>query len=227
MTEYNDLLAAVDALTKSQIEHMAQKDDNGKWLKTHTVEHPPLLVRLKQAVTPSTNTSAGSSALASTRNIIDSTAMFEYAKMSSAVGDWCRIYKVATTRDPVVDLRRWYIAYELNPSGTGWHERELRRWANVIRNIIDRPEQLTIDLPCPVCGSDTWVNPEGEQLRHPIVVTYRLNDEGAMTGERAACRSAALTSEGEIVACGAVWETLESIQELGEELSERHDKKMS
>jgi hypothetical protein len=44
-----------------------------------------------------------------------------------------------------------------------------------------------------------------------------------MTGERAACRSSR-EEDGEIIGCGAVWETLESIQELGEEISEKEDK---
>jgi hypothetical protein len=212
MTDTNSLLDAVDALTKERTEHMAQTDDDGKWLRTHTTQHPPLLTELKNAINPSSNTAAGSSALASTRNLIDSDALFEYGKMTSAIGDWCRIYKVPTTRDPITDLRRWYIGFELNPSDSGWHEKELRRWAATIRGILN-PPTLTIPVEgaCPVCLATEWgdiINGGGTQ---PVQVRVWVDeDSGAATGHTALCR-----------ACRAVWSGFDAVMELGEEVNEK------
>lgn len=222
MTDTNSLLDAVDALTKERTEHMAQTDDDGKWLRTHTTQHPPLLTELRNAINPSSNTAAGSSSLASTRNLIDSDAMFEYGKMTGAIGDWCRIYQVRPTKDPIVDLRRWYIAFELNRSDSGWHERELRRWAHVIRNILEPPKKFEVKIACPVCHSWIWINPDGEQIRYPIIVTYRLTIDGTMANEKAHCRASTTDSAGTPIPCGAEWDSFAAIEELGEETEERH-----
>jgi hypothetical protein len=210
MTE--TLLDAVDALTKPRIDHVAQVDDDGKWLRNHTVTNDPLLTELKNAINPSSNTAAGSSALASTRNLIDSDAMFEYGKMTGAIGDWCRIYKVRPTRDPIVDLRRWYVAFELNPSDSGWHEKELRRWASTIKGILNPPTlTIPVEAPCPICGATEWgdiINGGGTQ---PVQVRVWVDeDSGAATGHTALCR-----------ACKAVWSGFDAVMELGEEVNEK------
>lgn len=225
MTEPNTLLDAVDALTKPVRTKVIQEIVVVPWLPratTHTAEHPPLLTQLRDKITPSSNTSAGSASLAHMRNIIDSDAMFEHAKITAAIGDWCRIYDVERTRDPVVDLRRWYIAFTRNPSDSGWHERELRRWAGVIKNILEPAQKFEVLTPCPVCGSDSWVNPEGETIPHPILVTYRLSHDGGMIDEKATCRASSTDDEGFQAPCGATWDSFAAIAELGQELAERH-----
>lgn len=212
MTETNDLLDAVDVLTKPMIEHVSQVDDDGKWLRNHTVVSEPLLTALKNAINPSSNTAAGSSALASTRNLIDSDAMFEYGKMTSAIGDWCRIYKVRPTKDPIVDLRRWYVAFELNPSDSGWHEKELRRWASTIRNIIHPPNVvISVDGPCPVCQAVSWGDVINGGGTMPVQIKFwEDEDTKSSHGHTALCRS-----------CKAVWFGYDAVMELGEEVAEK------
>lgn len=222
MTDRNELLDTVDLLTKPRHDHIAQIDDDGTWLKAHTTEYPPLLVQLKQAVNPSTNTSVGSSSLASTRNLIDSDALFEYGKISSAIGDWCRIYQVQTTRDPIVDLRRWYVAFIGNPSDSGWHLRELKRWAGVVMNILEPPKKFDLVVPCPVCGQDEYPNQDGDMLAHPLVGTYRLDTAGTVVSPKVICRAVRTDDSGLQTPCGAEWDSFDAMEELGQELAERH-----
>lgn len=218
MTENRtDLLTAVQALTRPQVEHFTQKDDDGGLVKIHSIEHACLLDELAAAVNPSTNKSAGSASMASTRNLIDSDALFEWSKMSAAIGGWCRIVGVTPTRNRVHDLDAWYVRFtaipHLDDNDIEWYRIELRRWANLIRNMLEPPKRFELTTPCPVCKSDTWVNPDGETVRHPILVQYRVSPEGAPVKPSARCRNED---------CDAEWDSIEAIEELGEELQERH-----
>lgn len=217
MTEPDDLLAAVHALTRPHVEHFTQKTDAGELVKIHSIEQPCLLEQLYAAVNPSNNKSAGSASLPSTRNLIDGDALFEYAKMAAAVKDWCRIVGITPTRNTTKDLDAWYVAFNAIPTEddgpADWYRTELRRWASLIRNIMEPPKRFEITTPCPVCGSETWTNPDGEQIRHPILVEYRVTPEGNPVRPRARCRA---------TDCEAVWDNLEAIEELGTELAEKH-----
>ena len=44
-----DLLDVIDELTKPKVEHVAQRTDGGEWIRTHTVDLPPLLQRMVEA----------------------------------------------------------------------------------------------------------------------------------------------------------------------------------
>lgn len=204
-----DLLDAIDALTKPRIEHMAQTSDEGKYLHTHTAEHKPLLTQLKDAVNPSSNTNAGSASLASARNPINSEALWEYTKIASAIGDWCRIAGADRTRDPIIDLRRWYIAYTKHDADPDWYVAELRRWAKLISKLLDPPKRIELTVACPVCGKRTWVDAEGNDVLFPLVVEYRVPETGESIRPVALCR-----------ACETIWHGIEAIEELGIELTE-------
>jgi hypothetical protein len=202
------LLLAVEALTKPTIEHYKQTDDDGRYIKTHTTEHPPLLEQLRERVNPSTNTSAGSASLKSNRNLIDSDALYRYSQISSQIGDWCLMVKAPRTHDPIANLNRWYAAYSGDPA---WYEKQLKAWAAAIRKMIDRPEQITITTPCPVCKSRTWIDGDGETMPFPIIVEYRKPEGDEPITPRATCRA---------VECGTTWEGFGSLEELGEELND-------
>lgn len=206
-----DLLEAVDALTLVEHEHIAQKSDDGRWLKAHTVTHPSLLQRMADAVTPSTGRDNASKSSAATRSPVDADALFEYAKMSAAIKSWCLMVRVAPDRDPAVGLRRWYVARLAQPGeDDAWYTRQLTSWANIIRNHLNPPQSFTIKAPCPVClvtafgneidGGDTW----------PMQVRYRMTDNNEMVDTMAICR-----------ACATVWPGYESVAELAEEVGEK------
>lgn len=204
------LLSAVDALTKPVVEHHRQTDDDGKFLGTHTVEHASLLEQLRAAVNPSSNTAAGSASLASTRNLINTQALFLYSKIAAAVGDWARMASTEPTRDPAVALRRWYVRFTAYEGEADWYTAELNRWAGRIRNLLDPPKTVELLPPCPVCKATVWVNDDGETVPHPVVLEYRVTAEGRVPRPRVSCR-----------ACGEAWDSMAAIEELAEELSEK------
>lgn len=105
----SDLQEAVDALTEPVIEHIAQTGDDGKWLRAHSVEHPPLLRQLADAINPSKNSGPGTPATPATRSIVNFEAMFLHAKISSEIKSWCLIRKVKPVRpvDRIRDLQAW------------------------------------------------------------------------------------------------------------------------
>lgn len=208
-----DLLAAIHDLTKPTIDHIKQTTDDGQYIGTHTVEHLPLLVQIEQAVTPSTGNDGGSkSSSPRERNVVDSTALFEYAKMTAAIRDWCRIVEATISRDPVTDLERWYIAFtRYTVRDDTWHLRELRRWARVIRNHLDPPKKLEVTVPCPICGPGPWVDADGETQTNRLTLEYRLDDDDRPRDQRTICRNPN---------CATTWEGDDAMAELAEELAE-------
>lgn len=223
----NPLLDLVDALTKPTVEHHRQMHDYGVYLvpvyvKTHTTEHPPLLEQLAAAVNPSSNTAAGSSSLKSNRNLIDGDALYRYTLMTAAIGDWCRMWKVAPSREPVndatarimSDLRQWYIAYTRGGDNPQWYVKELGRWVALIRNLIEPTMvRIPVRVRCPICQAITFTTDDGEQSTFPIVMEYRKPKDGESIRPVATCRN------GD---CGATWEGYDAIRELGDEVEERH-----
>ncbi|MEV7827519.1 DUF7341 domain-containing protein [Microbacterium enclense] len=204
-----DLLDAVDALTLVEHEHIAQKSDDGRWLKAHTVTHPSLLQRMADAVTPSTGRDNASKSSAATRSPVDADALFEYAKMSAAIKSWCLMVKVAPDRDPAVGLRKWYVARLAQPGeDDAWYTRQLTSWANIIRNHLNPPQSFTIKAPCPICRTEGYGNAIDGGDTWPIEVRYRMQDE-RVTDEIARCR-----------VCGGTWHGHDAIEELADELSQ-------
>lgn len=205
------LLDAVEALTKPTINHIAQKDDHGKWLRAHTVKSEPLLQQFADAVQPSSNRTTGSAATAATRAPIDLEAAFEFAKMASQIGDWCRMVGVPATRHPVEDLQRWYVArLTLRDVDDRFYIRALGSWAGIIRNHLDPPEKFVPEGLCPVCGGGSWGDAINGGDLWPIIVKYRLDDDDQMTDETALCRL-----------CQIVWDGRDSIEELADEMNEK------
>lgn len=208
-----ELLTAVDALTKPETRHMAQKTDAGAWIRIARIAHDPLLKQMHDAVWPSSNCDAGSASLKGQRSPADLEAMYEFAKMQSAINSWCWMVNVRPTRDPVTDLRRWYVAFtRQRDADAPWHARELRKWQAKIRRHLDPPAQFEADGGCPVCGATSW----GDQLiggTRPIVIEYKIDDETQNTEDHVAlCR-----------ACRTVWEGYDAVMELGDELKEKRD----
>ncbi|OJX72817.1 hypothetical protein [Leifsonia sp. 71-9] len=216
MSETDPLLAAVEALTKPVVEKVRQFDDDGNHLKTWTVEHAPLLDQFREAVIPSSNTAAGSSALASTRNILDSTALYEYSKIASQTADWCRIINVTAVKDARLNLVHWLPRFsKLNsdPEAAAWYITQLCGWANLIRAHMDPPRRRSITYPCPICGKRTWTGPDGEGGTWPLELLYRLDDNDKPVILSAICK-----------ACDPVttWTGHDAVEELIGELEERH-----
>lgn len=214
MSEVDPLLEAVEALTKPVIEHMVQIGDDGKWLRAHTIEHPPLLRQIADAVTPlSSVTGPGTPALPSERSPIDLHMLYEYSKIFSQIRSWCHKAGVPVTRPPhvdvVADLDAW-AATRGRAEVEGFYVKQLRKWADLIRDLLNPGESFEADYPCPVCGATEWGDFIMGGSTRAILVTYAKDDAGHIRNERALCRP-----------CSTVWEGHEAVWELA---GEQHEK---
>jgi len=198
-----DLLDAVDALTLPQPVKVAT-DDGYTW-----ATEDPLLVQLQEAVSSSLRSGSGSGGAAWTRNVLDSDALHQAATITATIGDWCRMVGAPVTRDPVTDLRAWHARILAARDPETFYLEQLRKWAALIRTIVNPPKTLEITADCPICGEGTYTNDMGELVRHPLTMTYRAVDE-RVHGERVTCR-----------ACLNVWEGVGAMEELKEELDEK------
>lgn len=208
------LLAAVDELTKPQQVSTPIKDDDGKWVDAHTVTMPPLLTQLKEAVKPSSNTASGSSSLKSMRNLIDGDALFEYSKITAAIGDWCNIIQSERTRDPIADLRHWYEVFAPTTNDASFYVNQINKWVAKIRRLLNPPHTITIAAACPVCGKSEWGDLNSGGGPNPIQVEFYFDeDTGKASGHAATCR-----------ACRVVWEGLDAVGELSSEVYEKDPK---
>jgi len=205
------LLTVVDKLTKPTFKHLWVDTPEGK--RVRTVEHPALLRQLEDAVTASMgNDGRSKSTSAMERNMLDSEALFEFLRIKSQIGDWCRLRDVQPTRDPVQDLRAWHVAHigQSRPQDDFYVE-QLRGWVGIIRARLDPPKRFEITQPCPVCGVAEVMDADG-LVSKAVVVEYRDYGTSTPIRPRAVCRNAL---------CQAVWDGLEAIEELGDELREK------
>lgn len=207
--EPRDLLATVDLLTLPSFEHIAQGGD-GNW-RVRSVQVPPLLELMRDAVLPSGGKDAGSKSLPNTRNPVDWDAMLAYHRMLSTAAGWAHDAGSVPTRDPIRDLRAWYAATLTdNARDDDWYRRHLNGWVVIIRAHLEPPESFVIQRACPVCRVEAYGNAIDGGDQWPIEVRYRKNDDGRILDEVAHCRAG----------CNTVWRGHESIMELAEELAE-------
>lgn len=188
MTGENDLLDAVDELTLAKPVRVST-DDGHTW-----ATGPPLLVQLEEAIR-STTGRAGGRSTSHARSILDDDALMQFHKITSTIGGWCRMVGVRATRDPVVDLRVWYTKWLSSNEPEAFYLRQLRSWADLIRAKLSPQRTEEWLSPCPNCDAGTWVNDEGEEILHPVVVEY--DPDHVMATIRWTCRACGETQHGE------------------------------
>lgn len=199
-----ELLDAVDDLTLPR--PVKVETDTGHTWATED----PLLTQLQEAVSSSLNSGSGSGGAAWTRNVLDSDALHQAAIITSTIGDWCRMTGATVTRDPITDLRAWYVAFQTRDQPDGFYLTRLRSWANQIRAMANPPKTVEITSPCPVCGEGSYVNDLGERITNPLTLTYRPDDTNMWRNSKVLCR-----------ACQAVWTGGDAMEELADELNEK------
>jgi hypothetical protein len=204
-----ELLDAIDELTKPVVLHFPQVGDDGKWLRAHTTELPPLLVQLEAAIHSSISGRAGGGDPA-TRAVLNSDALYEFARIRSTLGDWCRIEKVRVTRDVSSDLRRWYVARLTRETDDEFYVRELVKWAGIIRYRLEPAKVVPLTVPCVVCSAALWVDGDGVSHPYPLVVEYMEHDPDILSSAKALCR-----------ACEKVWRGSRELRELRWAIDER------
>jgi hypothetical protein len=201
-----DLLNALNALTKPRKSKVVMTNDHGVTC-TSLVELPALLEQLENAILGSFGSDGGSSTSSpgNLRNVVDSDALYQFAKISTEVVDWCRTRKVPATRKPMVDLKAWHEA-RISDERDSYYTRRLTLWASAIEEKLRPKKRLEITEPCPICGADKWVDAEGEVMRFPVVVEYDADGgAGLMDGASAICRNAS---------CQYVWSGGRELRQL-------------
>lgn len=201
-----ELLDAVDDLTLPK-NIKVSTDDGHTW-----ATEDALLVQLQDAVSSSLRSGSGAGGSPWTRNVLDGDALHQAAVITSTIGDWCRLAGANVTRDPLVDLRAWFVCRENATDPEAFYLSQLRKWAGQIRLLVHPPRMLEITSACPVCGEGQYMNDQGELIRNPLVMSYRATDEWFWRAAKVLCR-----------ACQNVWEGVDAMEELAEELDEKEE----
>lgn len=213
MTETDPLLEAVEALTKPQrrkqpqdvIQDYELTDEEGVTTQHQrvvgqqkvTVELPPLLELLDDAIRSNIGGSTKGAALASQSIPLDPGALYEAMKISTQVGDWCRLVGVRPTKHAVKDLRAWYVATRAGhptPEQDDARAVTLRKWASTIRGMLDPWREKDLPDPCPVCGAKFWWDPNEptkEGRPRPLIIRYRPGDADMVERAYGLCRACA------------------------------------
>jgi len=192
----SDLLDAVHALTRPVHRKIIQDNPDGpETTRVVTIIDQPLLDQLENAICGSFGSDGGSSTSSpgNERNVVDSDALYEFAKISTEAADWCRERKITPTRKPLTDLEAWQDARtdEHSPRDA-YYTRRLTGWAAMIENKLRPRVRLEITAPCPICGADKWVDAEGAVMQFPVIVDYDAEaGRGLLDDASAICRNAA------------------------------------
>lgn len=185
-----DLLEAVDALTKEKRTKVFQDDGT-----VAIVVHDPLLRQLKDAVTSAIGSGGGGGT--ATGSVLNDEALYRASIINAAIQSWCRMRGVTVSRDMVVDLRRWHSAFLSSSAEPDFYIDQMRGWARTIRDLLDPPERVPLEPPCPMCGARTWPDTEGREVLFPLLVTYR-NEGESVVDERALCRACQFVWDGQM-----------------------------
>jgi hypothetical protein len=162
MTETNDLLEAVQALTRPQT-HPVEQDvfEDGKKVgsaKVH-VTTPALLVQLEEAIRSSFGGTTLGASDPSTRIPLNSGVLHQMLGIKTLVKDWCSVAAIRPPDNPADALDQWYVAYIGSPreeAAVNWHIRKLHSWAGMIVATLDPPRERELPDACPICGAREW-----------------------------------------------------------------------
>lgn len=196
----NELLEAFEALTKPVRGKVLQPDEKKPGgVKVTTVVLPCLLDQMRAAITASIGGSTRGASDPSTRNILDTDALYTLMRIDTMVKSWARIVGAPVTKnDTARTLRGWYPRYTLKPTIEAkdrFYIRKMRSWAGEIKAKLDRPNVMDLPDRCPVCGNDTWWSTAThEEYKRPLIIEYRPDGPDMVQNARALCR-----------ACEQVW----------------------
>lgn len=212
----NELLDSVDSLTKRWSHRVVQDATADQPQRITIVRHKPRLHMLADAITTSTNKDGGG-ALARERNLINTQAVQMLADIRRGIN------KIAATLDvpagePIPTLRAWYVASLAKITTDAWQDEytaKLHRWATDIDDLLNPPEQVTIEQPCPMCEAAFFYD-KADKTEKPWPLRARKWDIRQHGTDKA---------DASCMVCGATWDGLTAIRELAyhlEEIDGRH-----
>lgn len=225
MSEVDPLLTAVEALTKPQrsrqeqdiISRYVTTDDDGIENVTEhvvgtqkvTVELPPLLDMLDDAIQSSMGGSTKGAALASESAVLNVQALYEAMKIASTVRDWCRQADVPDRKHTRQNLEAWnasVVVRDMAQEHATFYTSVMRKWAASIRTMLDPWREKDLPDPCPVCHAEEWWDaaedkpgeprrrlPRMEGIRRgrprPLLIRYRRDAPDMIENGHALCRA--------------------------------------
>jgi hypothetical protein len=141
----NPLRKAVNALTQPVRSKVIQDPPPGLgWELSHTVtvELPPLLTQLEEAIRGSIGV-GGSGSLANERNMLDGDALYRFTLISTTIRDWARIVGAKVDKQsPANTLRSWFVLFQQNRNSLEVERsyvKQLTAWANQIDAKLNPP----------------------------------------------------------------------------------------
>lgn len=208
----SDLLAAVDQLTKRWSHRVEQPETDEQPARTSIIRHRPRLQMLADAIISSTNRDGGG-AQARERDVMNSQAAQMLLDYTRQINDAARAFDIPAGR-PIPTLRAWYAASLSRVTPDSWEAAwagKFERWASEIDSLLNPPQQVTIERPCPSCESAFYVDKMDKQQK-PWPLRARKWDirQHGTDAADASC-----------IVCGARWDGITAIRELAFELEAR------
>jgi hypothetical protein len=182
-----ELLDEIDRLTTSQRSKVMQEAG------TATVELPPLLTQLEDAVAGTIGI-GGSGSLPNERNVLDSDALEKFLRIKSLIRDWAlSVQSVVYPEDPARTLRAWYVKYtaaERELASVRFYTGKAKSWVFQIEAKLDPPRIRELPDRCPDCHAFEWWNPaDKHRYLHPLIVEYRPTGADMIQQALARCRA--------------------------------------
>lgn len=210
--EQNELLEAVDELTKAPVLHQTVEDSRF----TCVVYDTPLLDRLQEEIRFSLSRE-GAKSLPNQRIPINAGALQLFMRISSQITDWAHGAKATVYKgDPARTLRAWFVVFtqrQREDAEIRARVKLLHGWAGSIRRELEPPRTKDLPNPCPACGASEWWR-DGERYPRPLVVESPRNPERNLIDESTAvCR-----------ACDKRWGARELAYELEQVMDGRIDR---
>lgn len=213
MTDTDDttLLDAVDGLTKRWSYRVHQPATHDKPARTTIVRHQPRLRMLEDAILTSTNRDGGG-ALARERDVMNTAAVQLMADYKRQINRAAKALDVPPG-EPIPTLRRWYVATRAKVLPESWERDWINRlewWAGEIDALLNPPEQVTIERPCPRCAAVLFTDKaDGQQKPWPVRARkWDIRQHGTDSAE-AVC-----------MVCGARWDGLTAVRALAYDLEQ-------
>lgn len=208
---------AVDALTKPWTHGVYQPATDDQPEQTVSLKHRPRLQMLEDAIVTSTNKDGGG-ALARERDVMNSTAAQMLIDYRRQINKAAKLLDVAPGA-PIPTLRAWYVASLAKVTTDAWAaqwEALFTRWAGEIDSLLNPPQQVVVERPCPQCEAAFYID-KADKTKKPWPLRARKWDfrQHGTDAADASC-----------IVCGARWDGLTAVRELAFWLEERDREKV-
>jgi hypothetical protein len=172
----------------------------------HHEWHEPLIAQLRDAVA-ATLTEGSGSAKTPHRIPIDPSALELYQAIERDISE--SYFEENLGVPGLLPEENLLALYAQRWQDDGSAEPRVREWRSRIINLFDPVKPWRLEVPCPVCGAKTYTTEAGDVDVWPVAIQMRNDDLNTAQGR---CLNPP---------CGAEWDSLDALRELGGELREK------